>query len=378
MIREKMVAMLLAGGQGTRLKQLTEKNAKPAVHFGGKYRIIDFVLSNCSNSGIRSVGILTQYQPLALSMHIGIGGPWDLNRHRGGVEILPPHMTTEGGQWYAGTANAIYENLDYIALQDPDHVLILSGDHIYKMDYEKMLKFHVEKGAAVTISAIKVPLEEASRFGMLNIEEDGKIYEFEEKPEKPKSDLASMGVYIFNWDMLHTWLRKDHANPDSEHDFGKDVLPGMLEEGLALYAYQFDGYWKDVGTVESYWQSNMDLLDPENKLNLFDSEWRIYTKNYDVPPQYLSNTSKVERALINEGCIVHGSVKNSILSTSVVVEEGAQVKDSILLPGAHIGKNAILNRVIVLSHETVEANAKIGSENGEIEIVGFVDHGLVV
>lgn len=376
MIKDRMIAMLLAGGQGTRLMQLTEKNAKPAVHFGGKYRIIDFALSNCANSGITSVGILTQYQPLALSMHIGIGGPWDLNRHKGGVEILPPHMTTEGGQWYDGTANAIYENLSYIDLQEPEYVLILSGDHIYKMDYRKMLDFHIEKDAAVTISAIAVPLEEASRFGILNTKEDGKIYEFEEKPHKPKNDLASMGVYIFNWKLLREWLIKDRHNPDSFHDFGKNILPGMLEEGHSLYAYNYAGYWRDVGTVESYWQSNMDLLDPENTLNLFDEDWRIYTKNYDVPPQYLSETCHVERALINEGCIVHGNIKNSILSTSVVVEEGAWVEDSILLPGAHVGKNTVLKRVIVLSHEEVEENTTFGGS--EISIYGSVDHGLIL
>ena len=376
MIKDKMIAMLLAGGQGARLKQLTEKNAKPAVHFGGKYRIIDFALSNCANSRITNVGILTQYQPLALSMHIGIGGPWDLNRHKGGVEILPPHMTTEGGQWYDGTANAIYENLNYIDIQDPEYVLILSGDHIYKMDYRKMLEFHIEKEAAVTISAITVPLYEASRFGILNTREDGSIYEFEEKPKEPKNDLASMGVYIFDWKILREWLIKDHDNPDSFHDFGKNILPGMLEEGRRLYAYNYAGYWRDVGTVESYWQSNMDLLDPQNTLNLFDEDWRIYTKNYDVPPQYLSETYHVERALINEGCIVHGNIKNSILSTSVVVEEGAYVEDSILLPGAHIGKNAVLKRVIVLSHEDVEEGTKLG--DGEITIFGSVDHGLIL
>lgn len=376
MIKDKMVAMLLAGGQGTRLKQLTEKNAKPAVHFGGKYRIIDFALSNCANSGIKSVGILTQYQPLALSMHIGIGGPWDLNRHKGGVEILPPHMTTEGGRWYAGTANAIYENLDYLALQEPEYVLILSGDHIYKMDYAKLLDFHIANGAAVTISAIRVSIEEASRFGILNTEADGRIYEFEEKPKNPKNDLASMGVYIFNWEILREWIKKDHKNLKSSHDFGKDILPGMLVEGYPLYAYHFEGYWKDVGTVESYWQANMDLLEPENSLNLFDEKWRIYTKNYDVPPQYLSESCQVEHALINEGCVVKGTVKNSILSTSVIIEEGAHVEDSILLPGAYVGRNARLNKAIVLSHERVEEGEQVGNDG--ITIFGSEDLGLIL
>ncbi|NLY73121.1 MAG: glucose-1-phosphate adenylyltransferase [Tissierellia bacterium] len=376
MNKEKMIAMLLAGGQGTRLKELTEKNAKPAVHFGGKYRIIDFALSNCANSGIRNVGILTQYQPLALSMHIGIGGPWDLDRQVGGVEVLPPHMTTQGGQWYAGTSNAIYENLDYIDMRDPEFVLILSGDHIYKMDYSKMLDFHIEKNAAVTISAIQVLLDEASRFGILNTLEDGRIYEFEEKPENPKNDLASMGVYIFNWDILREWLIKDQKNPKSSHDFGKDILPGMLEEGFNLYAYSFSGYWRDVGTVESYWQANMDLLDPENSLNLFDEDWRIFTNNYNVPAQYISPSSKVERALINEGCIVHGQVKNSILSTSAVVKKGAQIEGTILLPGAIVGENAVLKNVIVLSHETVEDGVVITSD--EITIYGAEDYGMVI
>lgn len=375
MVKNRMIAMLLAGGQGTRLKELTEKNAKPAVHFGGKYRIIDFALSNCANSGIKSIGILTQYQPLALSMHIGIGGPWDLDRQLGGVEVLPPHMTTQGGQWYLGTANAIHENLDYIDMQDPEFVLILSGDHIYKMDYGKLLDFHKEKNAAVTISSIEVPLEEASRFGILNTLEDGRIYEFEEKPKNPKNNLASMGVYIFNWDILREWLLKDHANRESSHDFGKDILPGMLAEGFNLYAYTFKGYWRDVGTVESYWQANMDLLDPANSLNLFDEEWRIFTNNYNVPPQYLSKSSHIERALINEGCVVHGRIKNSILSTSVTVEEGAQVEGSILLPGCHVGKGAVLKNVIVLSNERVGEGEKVGGE--KISIYGSEDYGLL-
>ncbi len=375
MIKDKMIALLLAGGQGKRLKKLTEKNAKPAVHFGGKYRIIDFALSNCANSGIRSIGILTQYQPLALSMHIGIGGPWDLNRQVGGVEVLPPHMTTQGGQWYAGTANAIYENLDYVDLQDPEYVLILSGDHIYKMDYSWMLDFHKEKDAAVTISAIEVPMEEASRFGILNTLEDGRIYEFEEKPREPKNNLASMGVYIFNWEILREWLIKDHSNASSSHDFGKDILPGMLEEGFNLYAYNFKGYWRDVGTVESYWHANMDLLDPRNTLNLFDEDWRIFTNNYNVPPQYLSKNSHVERALINEGCVVHGTVKNSILSTSVIVEEEALLEGCILLPGSHVGRGARLKNVIVLSNEKVKDGEVLGGD--EISIYGSEDYGLL-
>ena len=376
MTRGRMLAMILAGGQGSRLKNLTRKNAKPAVHFGGKYRIIDFALSNCANSGIKQVGILTQYQPLGINTHIGIGVPWDLDRRDGGVEILPPYMSTEGGRWYAGTANAIYENMDYIGLHDPEYVLILSGDHIYKMDYAKMLRTHVEKGADVTISVIEVPWEETSRFGILNTLPDDTIYEFEEKPKNAKNNLASMGIYIFNWKLLKRLLKEDHLNPNSSHDFGKDIIPNALAQEKYLLAYRFSGYWKDVGTLESYWQANMDLLDPDNTLDLFD-EWKIFTRNQDVAPHYVAPGGDVENSLVNEGCIVKGIVKGSILSTGVIIEEGAQVSDSVILPGARIGQRAVLKKAIVMSGAKVKDDAIVGDDSGEITLVSSRDLGLI-
>lgn len=374
-MKGKMMAMILAGGQGSRLKALTRKNAKPAVHFGGKYRIIDFALSNCANSGISKVGILTQYQPLGINTHIGIGVPWDLDRRDGGVEILPPYMSTEGGRWYAGTANAIYENMDYIDMNDPEHVLILSGDHIYKMDYSKMLRAHVEKKADITISVIEVPWEETSRFGILNTLPDDTIYEFEEKPKHAKNNLASMGIYIFNWQLLKKLLIEDHNKPDSSHDFGKDVIPAALEEEKYLYAYRFDGYWKDVGTIESYWEANMDLIDPDNPLDLFD-EWKIFTRNLDVAPHYIAVTGDVENTLVNEGCIVKGVVKNSVLSTGVIVGEGAQVYDSVILPGAKIGDKAVVKKAVVMSGAIIKDEAIVGDDSGEITLISSRDLGM--
>jgi len=370
------MAMILAGGQGSRLKALTRKNAKPAVHFGGKYRIIDFALSNCANSGIDKVGILTQYQPLGINTHIGIGVPWDLDRRDGGVEILPPYMSTEGGRWYAGTANAIYENMDYIDLHDPQYVLILSGDHIYKMDYSKMLRAHIDKKADVTISVIEVPWEETSRFGILNTLPDDTIYEFEEKPKQAKNNLASMGIYIFNWQLLKKLLLEDHANEASSHDFGKDIIPKALEQEKYLLAYRFEGYWKDVGTIESYWEANMDLLDPDNPLDLFD-DWKIFTRNLDVAPHYIATTGDVENALLNEGCIVKGVVKNSILSTGVIVEEGAMVTDSVILPGAKIGQRAVVKKAIVMSSATIKDDEVVGDDSGEITLISSRDLGLI-
>lgn len=376
MVKGKMLAMLLAGGQGSRLKQLTQKMAKPAVYFGGKYRIIDFALSNCANSNIKDVGVLTQYQPFALNTHIGIGVPWDLDRRIGGVELLPPHMTTEGGRWYAGTANAIYENIDYVDLIDPEFVLILSGDHIYKMDYSKMLDHHMDTKADVTISVIEVPWEEAGRFGILNTHEDGTIYEFEEKPEKPKSNLASMGIYIFKWDLLKSKLIEDHSRKNTDHDFGKDIIPSILKDGGKLVAYKFDGYWKDVGTIESYWQANMDLLDRQHTLDLYDDKWKIYTRNYDVPPQYVAKTGDVDNTLLNEGCKIYGKVKNSVVFTGAIVEDGAVVEDSILLPYCRVSKDAIVNKAIIMGNSIVDENEKVNLEGNKIELYGKEDQGV--
>lgn len=376
MVKGKMIAMILAGGQGSRLKALTRKNAKPAVYFGGKYRIIDFALSNCANSGIHQVGILTQYQPLGINTHIGIGVPWDLDRRDGGVEILPPYMSSEGGRWYDGTANAIYENMDYVDIRDPEFVLILSGDHIYKMDYAKMLQTHIDKGADITLSVIEVPWEETHRFGILNTLPDDTIYEFEEKPKRAKSNLASMGIYIFNWKLLKKLLVEDQKKEDSTHDFGKDIIPAALELEKYLLAYRFKGYWKDVGTLESYWEANMDLIDPDNTLDLFD-EWKIFTRNLDVAPHYIATTGDVENVLVNEGCIVKGVVKNSILSTGVIVEEGARVTDSVILPGAKIGERAVVKKAIVMSGAEVKPNETVGDDSGEITLISSRDLGMI-
>lgn len=300
MKKEEIVAMILAGGQGTRLGTLTKENAKPAVPFGGKYRIIDFTLSNCSNSGISTVGILTQYQPLSLNSHIGIGVPWDLDRTNGGVTLLPPYQTKDGGDWYKGTANAIYQNINFIDEYDPEYVLVLSGDHIYKMDYSNMLEYHKEKNADVTIAVIEVPLEEASRFGIMNAKEDGRIYEFEEKPKQPKSNLASMGIYIFNWKLLKEFLKNDENDINSNNDFGKNIIPNMLNSNKKLYAYSFKGYWKDVGTIESYWEANMDLINDAVDLDLY-GDWKIYSVNPVRPPQYVSEEAVINNSLITEG-----------------------------------------------------------------------------
>lgn len=378
MIKGKVLALILAGGQGSRLKDLTKKTAKPAVHFGGKYRIIDFALSNCANSGINNVGILTQYQPLALNAHIGIGVPWDLDRRIGGVELLPPYQSTEGGRWYEGTANAIFENIDYINSIDPEFVLILSGDHIYKMDYSAMIKQHVDYQSDLTISVIEVPWDETHRFGILNTHEDGSIYEFEEKPKKAKSNLASMGIYVFNWEVLKKYLKKDHKKEGSSHDFGKDIIPQILDDKLNIKAYRFSGYWKDVGTVESYWQANMDLLDPENMLNLNDDNWRIFTKNYDMAPHFISKSGDVDHALLNEGCIVRGQVRCSILSTEVEIGEGSIVTDSVILPKVSIGKNCVIKKAIIMSGNVIEDGTTIGTDDGEITMLGSKDLSLMV
>ena len=360
MKRNEMMAMLLAGGQGSRLGILTMDKAKPAVAFGGKYRIIDFPMSNCVNSGVDTVGVLTQYQPLTLNAHIGIGVPWDLDRVNGGVSILAPHMREgEIGSWYSGTANAIYQNIDYIDSCNPEYVLILSGDHIYKMDYSAMLKYHKENNADATIAVLEVPMEDASRFGIMNADENDKIYEFEEKPEHPKSNLASMGIYIFTWSNLRKALIEDEKiHPDS--DFGKHIIPKMLGEGQSLYAYRFKDYWKDVGTIESYWAANMELIKTLPEFNLYEDFWKIYTKSDYQPPQYTGENASIKTSIVSEGAQIYGSIEHCVISKNITIEEGAVVKDSIIMEGCVIGKNAVLDRVIVDQNTVIGDNVKMG------------------
>ncbi len=365
MIKNKVVAMLLAGGQGSRLKALTRKVAKPAVSFGGKYRIIDFALSNATNSGISDIGILTQYKPYLLNTHIGIGSSWDFDRNIGGLRILPPFTSEEGGRWYTGTANAIFENLDYLDEIDPEYVLILSGDHIYKMDYNKLLDYHREKKSDVTIAVMEVPWDEASRFGIINVDENNKIVEFEEKPDKPKNNMASMGIYMFNYKDLKKFLKEDSKDKDSDHDFGKNVLPKMLEANKKMFAWSFDGYWKDVGTVKSYWEANMDLLDENNTLNLYDKSWRIYTKNRNLPPQYIGKGAVVNNSLINEGCKIMGELNNSIIFSEVLVEAGAVINNSVVLSDTIIKKGSVINNAVVLEDSIIEENTIIGDKSGD-------------
>lgn len=374
---KKCVAMLLAGGQGSRLGVLTSKIAKPAVPYGGKYRIIDFPLSNCANSGIDTVGILTQYKPLELNDYVGSGKPWDLDRTNGGVHILPPYQGQQGGNWYKGTANAIYQNLEFIERYEPEYVLVLSGDHIYKMDYSKMIKEHEETGAACTIAVLEVPLEEASRFGIMNTKEDGTIYEFEEKPKNPKSNLASMGIYVFTWKKLKKYLTEDEAKPDSSNDFGKDVIPAMLNAGELLRVYRFNDYWKDVGTVNSLWEANLDLLNPKIDLNLADQNWRIYSRTTGMPPQYISESADVENSLITDGCEVYGRIDYSVLFENVTVEEGADVEYSLVMPGAVIKKGAKVKYSIIAENAVIGEDAPIGedpavygSDNWGITVIG--------
>ncbi|MGD6804940.1 glucose-1-phosphate adenylyltransferase [Rossellomorea aquimaris] len=369
MAKANCVAMLLAGGKGSRLSSLTKSLAKPAVHFGGKYRIIDFTLSNCTNSGIETVGVLTQYQPLLLNSYIGIGSAWDLDRKSGGVTVLPPYAESSEVRWYTGTASAIFQNLNYIEQFDPEYVLILSGDHIYKMDYEKMLEYHINKKADVTISVLEVPWDEASRFGIMNTSEDLRVVEFDEKPQFPKNNLASMGIYIFNWSLLKEYLEMDDRNPESSHDFGKDVIPLLLEEKKKLMAYPFQGYWKDVGTVKSLWEANMDLLDDDCDLNLFDHEWRIYSVNPNQPPQYISENAVVEGSLINEGCYIEGTVDHSVLFQGTRVEAGAHIKKSVIMPDSVIGKGAYLEKVIVPPNVRIPDGVCIIPEEGSDEVI---------
>lgn len=369
--RKEIVAMILAGGQGSRLGVLTKDIAKPAVPFGGKYRIIDFPLSNCSNSGIYTVGVLTQYKPLDLNAYIGIGDPWDLDRRNGGVTILPPYQGEKGGAWYKGTANAIYQNIQFIDRYEPEYVLILSGDHIYKMDYYKMLDFHKSHNADATIAVINVPLDEASRFGIMNTNEDSTIYEFEEKPKNPKSNLASMGIYIFNYDVLKKALIED-AELDTSHDFGKNIIPTLLDEGKKIFAYPFSGYWKDVGTIDSLWQANMDLLVEENPLNLGDETWKIFTEDVPTSPQFIGKTAKIKSCYINQGCVINGTVTNSVLFRDVNIEEGATVIDSVIMPNVKVCKGAVVNKCIVAEGLTIKENMELGNKE-EVELVASLE-----
>lgn len=353
--------MILAGGQGSRLGALTKTIAKPAVPFGGKYRIIDFPLSNCTHSGIDTVGVLTQYQPLELNTYIGSGQPWDLDRSNGGVYVLPPYTSAEKGEWYKGTANAIYQNLSFIAQFSPKYVVILSGDHIYKMDYSRMVSRHKKANADATIAVIEVPWDEASRFGIMNTDEEGNITEFEEKPDEPKSNLASMGVYCFSWDVLKKYLAEDEADPTSQNDFGKNIIPKMLESGLKLVAHRFDGYWKDVGTIHSLWEANMELLSDSAGIVLDDDSWRIYSKNPIKPPHYIDSKAKLNNCYVTEGCEIYGEIDHSVIFEGVTIEEGAKIEDSIIFPGAVIKKNSIIYKSLISTNTIVGEGCTIGS-----------------
>ena len=368
-MKQEMLAMILAGGQGSRLGVFTKRIAKPAVSFGGKYRIIDFVLSNCSNSGIDTVGVLTQYRPRVLNSHIGMGSHWDLDRINGGVYILPPYMSEKEGHWYNGTANAIYKNINFVDDYDPEYVLILSGDHIYKMDYSEMLSFHKEKNAEVTIAVIEVPWDEANRFGIMNTEEDKKIYEFEEKPQEPKSNLASMGVYIFNWKTLKSYFLRGEKTNECFDDFGHDVIPAMLKDGIPMYAYPFKGYWRDVGTIESLWEANMDLIKNPDAVDLSDSNWRIYTNTMDLPPQYIGKKANVKESLIADGCSVLGTVENTVLSHKVDVGEGSVITNSVIMPNVTIGKNVVIEKAMIAEGAVIKDNAVIKDDLGAISVI---------
>lgn len=378
MPQKEMIAMLLAGGQGSRLGVLTRRIAKPALPFGGKYRIIDFSLSNCNSSGIDTIGVLTQYKPFLLNSYIGIGSAWDLDVTDGGVFVLPPYVGEKGGVWYKGTANAIYQNRDFIDFFNPQYILVISGDHIYKMDYSLMLDHHKKKKAAATIAVLEVPLEEASRFGIMNTDQEGNITEFEEKPANPKSNLASMGVYIFNWKVVKEYLGKDDADPLSDNDFGKNVIPLMLKENEVLSAYTFDDYWKDVGTIESYYEATMDLLGDNPGLNIFDDNMRIYSKPPILPPHYISKDSHVKNSLVTDGCMVLGNVENSVLFPGVYIGEGSIVLDSIVLPNVRIGANCVV-RGAIIGEDTVVGNySSVGKERGApltpADITVIADH----
>ena len=376
--KKECIAMLLAGGQGSRLYDLTKQTAKPAVTFGGKYKIIDFPLSNCINSGIDTVGVLTQYQPLALNEYIGNGEPWDLDRTRGGLSVLPPYQGNKVSEWYKGTANAIYQNINFIKQYNPDYVLILSGDHIYRMDYAKMLEHHKNTGASCTVATITVPMEEASRFGICNTNPDNSIYEFEEKPKNPKNNQASMGIYIFNADILIDYLEADEADENSSNDFGKNIIPNLLNNGEKLFAYKFDGYWKDVGTISSLWEANMDLIGENPILSMSDRNFRVFSRNFARPPQYIGEGAVIDNSLISEGCNISGTVINSVLSGGVVVEKGAIVKDAVIMEDVHVKSGAKVYSAIVDSDTVVESKAVVGVENADKSDIAIVAKGTVV
>lgn len=382
-IKKKCVAMLLAGGQGSRLYALTRDMAKPAVPYGGKYRIIDFPLSNCTNSGIDTVGVLTQYQPLVLNEYIGNGQPWDLDKMNGGVHVLPPYQTARGASWYEGTANAIYQNMSFIERYDPDYVIVLGGDHIYKMDYSKMIDFHIENNADSTIAVLNVSLEEASRFGIMTCNDNGRVIDFTEKPKEPKSTLASMGIYVFTWQKLKKYLiENENANTGSK-DFGKDIIPSMLANNERLFAYAFEGYWKDVGTLDSLWEANMDLINPNVPLDLYDPKWKIYSRNNNMPPQYIGDNANIENSMIAEGSTINGTVDFSVIFSGVTIEEGATVKYSIVMPGSVIKSGSVVEYAIIGEDCTIENNAKIGLspetvENRDDWGIAVVGHNVTV
>ncbi len=370
MRKKKCIAMLLAGGQGSRLGLLTKSVAKPAVPFGGKYRIIDFPLSNCANSGIDTVGVLTQYQPLELNSYIGSGQPWDLDLTNGGVFVLPPYMKAKSGEWYRGTANAIFQNISFIEQYDPDYVLVLSGDHIYKMDYNKMLDSHIKAGADVTIAVRPVPWAEAPSFGIMNVDAENTILEFEEKPKKPKSNLASMGVYVFTWKLMREYLVADDADPKSKNDFGKNIIPNMLNDGRVMKAYAFEDYWKDVGTIASLWEANMDLMKDPPVFNLNDERWRIYSRSAVMPPHFAGSSATIEKSMVTEGCEVYGTVRGSVLFNGVDVEAGALVEDSVIMPGCRICAGAVVRRAIVAENCVITKDCVVGESDGDIALIG--------
>lgn len=381
--KKECVAMLLAGGQGSRLYALTQSVAKPAVPFGAKYRIIDFPLSNCINSGIDTVGVLTQYQPLALNEYIGNGQPWDLDRMNGGVHVLPPYQKASGSDWYSGTANAIYQNISFMDRYDPEYVIILSGDHIYKMDYDMMLTYHKQHDAACTIAVIDVPLEEASRFGIMFAHESGEIYDFVEKPKEPKSTLASMGIYIFTYSKLKEYLIANENDKDATKDFGNNIIPALLANNERVYAYRFDGYWKDVGTIDSLWEANMDLINPKIPIDLYDPSWKIYSRNPVMPPQSIGKNAHVQNSVVTEGCYIDGDVEFSMISNGVTIEEDAIVLDSILMPGCVIKKGAKVEYAIIGENSVVEEGAQVGSRPENVENrdewgIAVVGHNLTV